>query len=92
MIGMKRIKYLSIVRVNGKYWGTGFTHVPGGSDYRDRSVLSYHYYCFLLSVDPVPGNSTVPEFERVVCDDVEGPAVFRSVMVMKYVQDFHYHD
>ena len=33
-----------LVRLNGKYFGTGFTHVPGGDDYRDRSVLSYHYY------------------------------------------------
>ncbi|CAF2270846.1 unnamed protein product [Rotaria magnacalcarata] len=69
------------VRLNGKYVGTGFTHVPGGDDYRNRSVLSYHYYCIILSVVPVPGNSTIPIFDRVLCDDVEGPAVFSSVEI-----------
>ncbi|CAF3878742.1 unnamed protein product [Rotaria sp. Silwood1] len=69
------------VRLNGKYFGTGFTHVPGGDDYRNRSVLSYHYYCIILSVIPVPDNSTIPIFDRVLCDDVEGPAVFRSVEI-----------
>jgi endoglycosylceramidase len=66
--------------LNGKYFGTGFTHVPGGDDYRDRSVLSYHYYCIVLSITPpVPGNESIPEYDRVLCDDVEGPALFRSV-------------
>jgi endoglycosylceramidase len=68
-----------VVRLNGKYFGTGFTQVPGGNDYRDRSVLSYHYYCIILSLVPVPGNATIPVFDRLLCDDVEGPALFRSV-------------
>ncbi|CAF0879721.1 unnamed protein product [Adineta ricciae] len=67
------------VRLNGKYFGTGFSHVPGGDDYRDRSVLSYHYYCIILSLIPIPGNSTVPISDRVVCDKIEGPALFRSI-------------
>lgn len=67
------------VRLNGKYFGTGFTHVPGGDDYRNRSVLSYHYYCIILSLVPVPGNETIPVFDRLLCDDIEGPALFRSV-------------
>ncbi len=71
--------HLYLVRLNGKYFGTGFTHVPGGNDYRNRSVLSYHYYCITLSVVPVPGNSTIPIFDRVLCDGVEGPALFHSV-------------
>lgn len=70
---------LYLVRLNGKYAGSGFTHVPGGDDYRDRSVFSYHYYCTIIAIDPVPGNSTIPIFERAICDDVEGPALFRSV-------------
>jgi len=69
------------VRLNGKYFGTGFDHVPGGEDYRDRSVLSYHYYCMILALDPVPGNDSTPVFQRVFCDDVEGPAVLKSVQV-----------
>jgi endoglycosylceramidase len=70
---------LFLVRLNGKHFGTGFTHVPGGNDYRNRSVLSYHYYCIVLSLVPMPDNSTEPIFDRVLCDDVEGPALFRSV-------------
>ncbi|CAF0900617.1 unnamed protein product [Rotaria sordida] len=69
------------VRLNGKYFGSGFTHVPGGDDYRNRSVLSYHYYCIILSLIPVPDNSTIPFFDRVLCDDIEGPAVFRSIEI-----------
>ena len=53
--------------------------MPGGDDYRNRSVLSYHYYCIVLSIVPAPSNSTIPVFDRVLCDDVEGPALFRSV-------------
>ncbi len=71
--------HLFLVRLNGKYFGTGFTHVPGGNDYRNRSILSYHYYCVTLSLIPVPSNSTIPVFNRVLCDDIEGPALFRSV-------------
>ena len=28
---------------------------------------------------PLPSNGTIPIFDRAVCDDVEGPALFRSV-------------
>lgn len=65
--------------MNGKYFGTGFTQVPGGNDYRNRSVLSYHYYCVFLSIAPMPSNGTEPIFDRILCDDVEGPALFHSV-------------
>jgi len=67
--------------LNGKYSGSGFSHVPGGDEYRNRSVFSYHYYCTFIAIDPVPGNSTIPSFDRIVCDDVEGPALLRSVQI-----------
>lgn len=41
--------------------------------------MSYHYYCLILSLVPLPSNSSIPIFERVICDDIEGPALFRSV-------------
>jgi endoglycosylceramidase len=41
--------------------------VPGGQAYRNRSVLSYHYYCASFG-----GN-------RFVCDDILGPEMFRAV-------------
>ncbi|CAF0797035.1 unnamed protein product [Didymodactylos carnosus] len=67
------------VRLNGKYFGTGFSHVPGGASYQNHSVLSYHYYCIILSIKPIPGNETIPVFDRALCDELEGPAIFRSV-------------
>ncbi|CAF1048924.1 unnamed protein product [Rotaria sordida] len=67
------------VRLNGKYFGTKFTHVPGGDNYRNRSVLSYHYYCIILSLESVPGNSTILLFDRVLCDHIEESLLFRSV-------------
>jgi endoglycosylceramidase len=76
--------------------GTGFTHVPGGDQYRNLSVLSYHYYCTILQVDPVPDNGTIPTFDRVLCDDIEGPALFRSTLVCRnrrknvQYQQFHF--
>ncbi|CAF0809908.1 unnamed protein product [Adineta ricciae] len=69
------------VRLNGKYFGSGFSHVPGGNNYRNRSVFSYHYYCSILQIQPVPGNETIPSFDRILCDDVEGPALFASTMI-----------
>jgi hypothetical protein len=49
-------------------WGTGFTHAPGNDSV--GTVLSWHYYCWLFTTgqDPVT-NDTIPEFDRVFCDD-----------------------
>jgi endoglycosylceramidase len=70
-----------LVRTNGKFLGTGIFHVPGGNAYRNRSVLSYHYYCTILAIKPVPGNAEIPFFDKVLCNWIEEPAVFRSVQV-----------
>ena len=55
--------------------------MPGGDDYHNRRVLSYHYYCAISSLAPVPGNRTIPVVDRVLCDDIEGPALFNSVQI-----------
>lgn len=34
--------------------GSGFTHVPGGAQYANRSAYSYHYYCW-------PGRAHTPD-------------------------------
>jgi endoglycosylceramidase len=31
---------------NGDILGSGFDHVPGGSDHMNSSVYSFHYYCW----------------------------------------------
>ncbi|KAF5401387.1 Glycoside hydrolase subgroup catalytic core [Paragonimus heterotremus] len=59
--------------------GTGFSYVPGWlSDptETERSVLSYHYYCWLLqTVDP---RRSMDKFERMICDSILMPSVFRN--------------
>ena len=50
---------------NGQF-GTGFDTVPGGPEYRDRSALSYHLYCWIKSGDSEP----LSFLDRVVCDDL----------------------
>lgn len=46
--------------------GTGFTSVPGGREYSDRSALSYHLYCWIKTGDSDP----LSFLDKVVCDDV----------------------
>eukprot|EP01065_Artemidia_motanka_P031517 TRINITY_DN378_c0_g1_i1.p1 TRINITY_DN378_c0_g1~~TRINITY_DN378_c0_g1_i1.p1 ORF type:complete len:496 (+),score=181.11 TRINITY_DN378_c0_g1_i1:63-1490(+) len=53
--------------MEGKIVGSGFSHVPGGDDFRNRSCLSYHYYCKSFGGNPK------------LCDPVVGPLVFDSV-------------
>jgi endoglycosylceramidase len=59
----------------GKIAGSGFSHVPGGAAYRNRSVFSYHYYCNTF----LPSYGTHPKTTKVVCDDVAGPLVMKAV-------------
>ena len=55
---------------------SGFEHVPGGSEYADRSVFSYHYYCWFAKNGD---GKEFPTWEKRACDDFLGPAVFNSV-------------
>lgn len=55
--------------------GSGFTEVPGGETYRDRSCLSYHYYCWFAS----GGDEPMPPLTKAVCDRAFGPLVFATV-------------
>eukprot|EP01147_Barroeca_monosierra_P006828 gene6828-394_t len=59
---------------NGSVFGSGFDHVPGGETYRNRSVFSFHYYCWLYDI---PGNPST--FQRDVCDHLLGTQVFDAV-------------
>ncbi len=54
--------------LNGTLLGSGFTHVPGGSDYVDKSIFSFHYYCWWF------GNGN--DFNKQTCDRMFGPLVF----------------
>jgi len=48
--------------------GTGFDHAPGND--AERTVFSWHFYCWLLDVDTHPIiNGTFPDFAHKFCDD-----------------------
>jgi hypothetical protein len=57
---------------NSTWAGTGFTQVPGGPEWAEYSVLSYHYYCPLYSGQATP-------FDMYVCDELMGPQVFNAI-------------
>ncbi|PAA52659.1 hypothetical protein BOX15_Mlig021510g1 [Macrostomum lignano] len=44
--------------------GTGFDRLPGGPANANRSALSYHYYCWIVS----PGDGIYPLWKRLACD------------------------
>jgi endoglycosylceramidase len=61
--------------LNGKIVGSGFSHVPGGDEFKNASALSFHYYCATF----VPDYPSKPNLRKTVCDDVIGPLVFKAV-------------
>lgn len=60
------------------YFGTGFNRPPGNDP--QTTVLSWHYYCWLLQFTPNPlVNGTYPMFKRVICDDLQIHLSFGSI-------------
>ncbi|EGD73240.1 hypothetical protein PTSG_04956 [Salpingoeca rosetta] len=59
---------------NGSVVGSGFQHVPGGAAHANKSVFSFHYYCWFFDI---PGNAST--WRRAACDDALGPQVFNAV-------------
>ena len=53
---------------NGSVIGSGFTAVPGGSQWVTKSVFSFHYYCFWLNLDN--------DMTKETCDRLFVPKVF----------------
>lgn len=60
---------------DNKIIGSGFTQVPGGDSYRNRSALSFHYYCSTF----VPGYDKLPKWRKDLCDSTVAPLVFSAV-------------
>ena len=71
--------YLSGI-ANVSVLGPGFAQVPGGPDYNNRSVMSWHYYCevFDSASDSGTSSSILVQF---FCDILFGPDVFNTVKV-----------
>ncbi len=65
------------VLLNGEVLGSGFDRVPGGGQYRNRSVLAYHYYCWILNIDDE--YHPYPIIDKVICDHGLGPDIFETV-------------
>jgi len=54
-------------------FGTGFLEVPGGEEWRHKSVLSWHYYYPPLTYD----TRSFPWWHRLLAHRLFGPGVFR---------------
>lgn len=64
--------------VNHNYFGTGFTRPPGND--RQRTVLSWHYYCWLLQFAQNPlHDGKYSLFDRIVCDKIQLTTSFESI-------------
>lgn len=48
---------------------SGFTHVPGGEAYANRSAYSFHYYCWLAQKDR---QGPYKPLEKAECDGSHG--------------------
>jgi endoglycosylceramidase len=57
---------------NGTVLGSGLDHVPGGQDHLDKSVFSFHYYCWWYS-------DLTNDMQRQTCDRLFGPKIFDQV-------------
>jgi endoglycosylceramidase len=67
---------------NGTVSGSGFDHVPGGSEYVNKSVFSFHYYCWWFTTSSEENfPAGVGEYTSVkqTCDQMFGPKVFEQV-------------
>ena len=63
---------------NGTFAGTGFERAPANDP--SRTVLSWHYYCWLLQYSPNPlKNDTFPKFDRIGCDYLQREISFETV-------------
>lgn len=68
---------------NGSVSGSGFTAVPGGAEYAEKSVFSFHYYCWWYGSDG-------SKIERFTCDEKFGPKVFDQVAEDVRVRESEY--
>lgn len=63
---------------NKTVYGTGFDHAPGNDPH--RTSLAWHYYCWIINVDPDPiRNDTLPTYIKGICDEWQLPLYFDTV-------------
>ena len=54
-----------------------FEHCAGGSEYENRSVLSWHYYCNFLDGGKTASVNSI--LTQIFCDLFWGPEAFQTV-------------
>ena len=57
--------------------GSGFDHVPGGEAYRDRSVYSWHYYCWFLEFIAKNASDAEREEAKAECNTELLPSILK---------------
>ncbi|XP_023339622.1 uncharacterized protein LOC111709909 [Eurytemora carolleeae] len=73
----QRFSEMRNIKVEGpSLLGPGFSAPPGGMEYLDRTVLSWHYYCWAIGYG---GDEDFDPVLREGCDKILGPAVFNTV-------------
>ena len=64
----------------GSEFGTGFNRAPASDS--NRTVLSWHYYCWLLQFNANPlVNDSYPAYDRIICDDIQREVAFKAVNI-----------
>ena len=63
-----------------KIISSGFDRVPGGERYANKSIFSWHYYCWMLSSDYANTSQPYPPIVKAECHDGLEPLVFSSVV------------
>ena len=63
----------------GKILGSGFSHVPGGSEWANASALSWHYYCDTFMPNYNKQTPAQINLTRLVCDDVMKTLIFEAI-------------
>lgn len=59
-------------------FGTGFNRAPGYDPL--KTSLAWHHYCWLLQFNTNPlVNDKLPQFSRILCDDIQKVSTFNSI-------------
>lgn len=59
-------------------FGFGMRHVPGGPEFLNRTVMSWHYYCLAIFDNPSSQGPYPPILQRL-CDKTLGPKHFEAI-------------
>ena len=67
--------------IRNSVFGPGLTQVPGGPDYNNRTVMSWHYYCWIMDLDGGTSGDPANILVQIFCDVLLGPNVFKTAQM-----------